>query len=77
MTNFEAQKDIASTLDMAANRCHQIGANPATRKQVWYIAGLMLDAGDAPADWGYGAANTNALLTVRKASGLIDQLKSH
>lgn len=68
-----SQKEIASTLDRAASRA---GSAAATAKQCWFLAGLMLKAGDQPRDIGCGASNSNAVLTSKQASFWIDQYQS-
>jgi len=68
-----SQKEIASWLDRAAGRAELVDANPATRNQIWFIAGLMIKAGDTPSDWDYGPLSRKCL-TSKRASWLIDKL---
>jgi hypothetical protein len=63
------QKSIAQELDRAASRS-DFGASG---KQCWFLASLMIKAGDTPADWDIGYTHTNAVLTKKKASFIIDQ----
>lgn len=67
----EPAADIATTLRMAANRAAGF-ATPASEKQIAYLASL-LKANPAYADGLF--INTNDLLTSKKASFLIDDLK--
>lgn len=66
----ETQKEIALWLDMAADRACHVNREGATRKQVWFLAGLLFKAGEN-ADSVTGS-NTNYILTKREASALID-----
>jgi hypothetical protein len=77
-----SQKDIARQLDILADRSWKRGAAPATTKQVWYLAGLLLKA-QAPAEvnlveffTGLTILNMNDCLTKSKASVLINELVS-
>lgn len=70
------RKTIAQDLDLAASRAASIGRQGATRKQVWLLAGLLADAGEAAKDIDCGVCNTSAILTSRMASEWIDRLKS-
>jgi hypothetical protein len=65
------QKTIASDLDRAAARAGQRGA---TKKQCWYLAGLLFRAGETAEDVGCGIANFNAVLTGARASHFIDTM---
>lgn len=69
---FKSQKSLASFLDSAANRAEYIGQIPATSKQCWYLAGLMLNAGDDGAEY---IVNTSKVLTKKSASQLISIYK--
>ena len=59
------QKEIAQDLDRLADRADLVDATPATGKQCWYLAKLILEAGDNAGDW---TCDTNAVLTKKKAS---------
>jgi hypothetical protein len=67
--NFEEQRVLASFLDKAASHAEMIGRVPATSKQCWFIAGLILKTGDDGSEW---ITNTSAMLTKSKASKLIE-----
>jgi len=64
------QKEIAQELDHSAARA---GYSAATGKQCWFLAKLLLEAGDTPTTWEVGYANTNSALTKKKASFMIDE----
>lgn len=66
------QKDIAQALDHAAKRAETVGAAPATSKQCWFLAKLILETGKDAQDIGCGWSNTSAILTKRDASRYID-----
>lgn len=68
------RKETAEWLDRAAARAEFIDRDPATRKQCWFLAGLMEQAGWNLDDIGCGITNTSAVLTKKKASGWIDTL---
>jgi len=68
-TDFTAQKSLAKTLDRIAAR----GESGATPKQCWYLAGLLLRAGQDADDM---LLDTGYRLTVREACSLIDALKN-
>ncbi len=63
-----SQKQIAGTLDRAAER----SAKPATPKQVWFLAGLMLRQPDAEAEYQDWLLDTSGALSRDLASSLID-----
>jgi hypothetical protein len=65
------QKSIARTLDRAAARADMIDREPATGKQVWFLAGLIAKAGKDAGDIDCGCLNTQAILTKRMASEFI------
>lgn len=69
MTDYAAQKSIARTLDTAAARAEFVNQRPATGKQCWFLASLMVKAGDDADDW---MLNQNQVLTCKLASELID-----
>jgi hypothetical protein len=67
------QKDIAQLLDRAAARAHQVGRTPATRKQIWYLAGLMVPEVERHGVESEPALHdSNFVLCVKKASSQID-----
>jgi len=66
---FKSQKSLAGWLDRCAARAESVDQAPATGKQCWFLAGLILKAGE---DGGKFIANTSYVLTKRRASGLID-----
>lgn len=73
MTNY-TQKDIAQILDRAAARAHSVNASPATPKQCWFLAKLMLEDANK---FGLQSleitpTNTSQVLTSKRASCLID-----
>ncbi|WP_319413957.1 hypothetical protein [uncultured Cohaesibacter sp.] len=70
---FTAQKSLANTLDRCAARADMVDASPATGKQCWYLAGLILKAGEDGSEY---VLNTSFVLTKREASHLIDIYKS-
>jgi len=61
---------IADALAAAAVRASMIGREPATNKQIWYLACLMAEVDDNSL-----VGDTNLVLTKRKASKLIDFYK--
>jgi len=68
-TDRMSQKTLAGFLDRAAARADMIDREPATPKQCWFLAGLILKAGE---DGGEYIVNTSLVLTKRHASTLID-----
>lgn len=68
------QKEIARDLDRAAGRACHVDAEGATRKQCWFLAKLLLDAGTDASDLDCEITNTQAILTKREASLHIDFL---
>lgn len=69
-TQFQSQKTLAAFLDRCAARAESIDREPATSKQCWFLAGLILKAGE---DGSEIIADTSYVLTKREASALIDQ----
>lgn len=67
-TETLSQKSLAGWLDRAAARADMIDRDPATGKQCWYLAHLILKSGEDGYDW----VNSNTVLTKREASNLID-----
>ncbi len=63
-TEMLNQKEIASNLQTAANRA----SNPASSKQIWYLAKLMMDAGEDGLDY----VLNGEILSVSNASSMID-----
>lgn len=75
MTNeVDKQVEIARRLDTAAIRCLTVDMTPATRKQIWFLAHLMLKAEDFESSVDM-AVDTSYLLTMKEASSLIDTYK--
>lgn len=68
------RKELARWLDLAANRAEMAGGRPASSKQVWYLAGLMADRGLGLDFAGCDVIDTQAMLTSREASNLIDEI---
>ena len=67
------QKSLAKQLDTCAARAYSIDSDPATPKQCWFLAGLILRAGESGDDF---YTNSSLVLTKRKASNLIDIYKN-
>lgn len=65
------QHQIAQILDRCAERANFIDREPATQKQCWYLAKLMLEDGDDGSDF---LLNTSTILTKHDASQRIDAL---
>lgn len=63
------QKEIARALDRAAIRTEASGREPATTKQIWFLAGLMAQKGEDGSEF---LLNQNQLLTKADASALIE-----
>ena len=74
MTDIIAQKEIARALDAAAARAEIIDREPATGKQCWFLAGLLLKAGLTEEYLDCGCTNSNAVLTKRDASREIEAM---
>ena len=68
------QKEIARALDIAAARAEIIDREPATGKQCWFLAGLLIKAGLDEEAIDCAITNTNAVLTKRDASREIEAL---
>lgn len=75
---MDARKALARKLDDAALTADSIEMEPATGKQCWYLAGLMLKAGwtidDIDAPRPFGGPGTLPALSKKTASRLIDAL---
>lgn len=65
------QKEVAQILDRCAARAHSVGATPASGKQCWFLAGLLVKA-NAEADVNEMIVNTSYVLTSRRASCMIE-----
>lgn len=65
------RKMIASFLDMAAARAETIDRNPASRKQCWFLAGLIEKTDDEDT-YNEIVSNTSFILTKARASRMID-----
>jgi len=68
---MKKQQLIAQVLDRCAERANFIDREPATQKQCWYLAKLMLEDGD---DGSELLLDTSAILTKRDASRRIKAL---
>lgn len=68
-TEYQTQKNLARTLDRCADRAESIDRDPATAKQCWFLAGLILKAGE---DGDEFLLDTSFVLTKRRASQMID-----
>lgn len=66
------QKTIARHLDIAADRCELVDRDPATRKQIWYLASLIAKDNGSAEDVNCALTRTQAMLTKRQASVWID-----
>jgi len=65
------QKQVAQILDRCAARAHSVNATPASGKQCWFLAGLLVKA-NAEADVNDMIVNTSYVLTSRRASSMIE-----
>jgi hypothetical protein len=70
-TKMKTQQQIAQILDRCAERANFIDREPATPKQCWFLAKLMMDDGD---DGSELLLDTSAILTKRDASRRIEAL---
>lgn len=66
------QKEIAQTLDRAAARADMVGARPASGKQCWFLAKLILENDDG--SFYDELSSFNTVLTSKKASFIISDL---
>lgn len=66
------QKRVARALDKAAARADAVGARPASAKQCWFLAGLIVKWNDTQF---FNKIETDLSLrmTAREASGQIDR----
>jgi hypothetical protein len=65
------QKILAKFVDRAADRADMIDREPASPKQCWFLAGLIVKGGDETQASEF-VLNTSLVLTKRIASGMID-----
>ncbi len=65
-----SRMEFAAVLDRQAARAYSVNASPASRKQVWFLAGLMEQAGATDND--VNISNSSYVLTSREASRMID-----
>jgi hypothetical protein len=72
--DFQAQKSLAAHIDRCAARADMIDREPATSKQCWFLAGLILKAGEDGSEY---IVNTSLVLTKGKASQMIDAYLKH
>lgn len=72
MTDRTEQKGIARILDNAAARADSVGAVPATSKQCWFLASLIMQSGQR-----HDLTDTSLVLTKRAASEKIDDLLTY
>lgn len=68
---MKSQKEIAGILDMAAARAESINKEPASGKQCWFLAKLLLTDERTVSDM---ALDTSFVLTKREASQMISAL---
>lgn len=66
---FQSQKSLAASLDRCAGRAEFVDREPASSKQCWFLAGLILKSGEDGSEY---LINSNYVLTKREASTLID-----
>jgi hypothetical protein len=65
------QKSLAGWLDRAAQRCEIVDREPATGKQCWFLARLIVEADDQ-GEIDNAILNTSFVLTKKTASRMID-----
>ena len=63
------QKEVAAELDRQAALCYHIEVTPASGKQCWFLASLMVKAGDNDPR---AFLHSDTPLTSREASRVID-----
>jgi hypothetical protein len=63
------QKEVANLLDKAARRASFVNATPASSKQAWYLAALMLNDINTH---GIGATELNNLNLVLNEQGFVN-----
>lgn len=71
------QKDIARVLDRAAERADSLDYAPATSKQCWFLAKLILESEAAEGEYNNMLLNNSMTLTRREASAWIDSYIKH
>ncbi len=71
---YTEQKELANDLVAIARNCANINAEPATTKQCWFIAGLMIEA-DMVEEWKGNMLDSSYMLTKRQASEEIAMLQ--
>lgn len=64
------RKLLAGFIDQAAGRSEIVDAEPATRKQCWFLSGLIIGASDHAQEDEF-VLNTSFVLTKKRASNLI------
>lgn len=72
-----AQKPVDSNvvaLEQAVNRCSILNLTPATDKQISFILSLLKKNSSSASDYGFGIGNTQAMLSSKNASELINIL---
>lgn len=74
MKNTMTQKELAKILDRAAARAEIVNRAPATGKQCWFLAKLILESGTLESNILAQYDNTNYVLTCKQASVSIDGL---
>lgn len=73
---IDTQKEVARSLDRMAERCIGRGKTPASGRQCWFLAKLLIE----DASWDYHGLNsvhggsTDYALSSRDASNLISDL---
>lgn len=65
------RKTVAQFLDRCADRAELVDQPPATRRQTWYLAGLIVENEDQDT-YNQVVTNTSFVLTRRRASQMID-----
>ena len=68
--------EIFNALEQAASRCEHVDQRPASSKQVAYLASLVASRGFDLDDEGLSVAHSSAMLSCRRASGLIERIRS-
>lgn len=68
------KQGIMSDLMVASDRVNHVGGTPATEPQCKYLANLLDERGLDAEAVGCGCLNTQAMLTKRRASELIDSI---
>lgn len=76
-TDFQEQKNLAASLDFCALRARFVSAEPATSKQCWFLAGLIIRTGDHKLPMGMWWLDSNEVLTKGRASREIETYLAH